>query len=426
MRTADGRFEVLSDRTQAPSGAGYSLENRIVISRALPGMFRDCNVERLAPFFGSLRETLASLAPAGRDKPRIVLLTPGPYNETYSEHSYLARYLGYSLVQGNDLTVRDGNVYLKTLGGLQRVDVIMRRVDDDFCDPLELYAGSYLRRARACCSPFCQGNVMIANALGTGILQAPGFLPFLPGLCQRLLGEELKLPSVSTWWCGGTAELGYVLENLDKMVIKSAFPTRGEDPAFGRDLTRAQLADLADRIKARPERYVAQSQTMSCTAPALTDHGVEPRRFVVRSFLAARGDSYSVMNGALTRMTRSSDSLVVSLQRGGGSKDTWILSEGPVRPVTLLPSLSQPAPLPCGVGDLPSRIADDLFWLGRYVERAEAHVRLARVAFARLTDRIGVDNAYAAQILGQALGVDFAGPFGPEHLRRVHRNLAGR
>ncbi len=175
-------IEVLSDRTQAPSGAGYSLENRIVLSRALPAAFRQCNVQRLAPFFGALRDTLLSLAPAeSTENPRIVLLTPGPYNETYFEHSYLARYLGYPLVQGNDLTVRDATVYLKTVGGLQRVDVILRRVDDDFCDPLELFAGSYLG-VPGLLQSVRQGNVTVANALGTGVLQAPGLLPFLPGI----------------------------------------------------------------------------------------------------------------------------------------------------------------------------------------------------------------------------------------------------
>jgi len=401
VRTSEGRYEVLSDRTQAPSGAGYSLENRIVLSRALPSLFRQGNVERLAPFFASLRESLASLALANRENPRVVLLTPGPYNETYFEHSYLARYLGYSLVQGNDLTVRDNNVYLKTLGGLQRVDVILRRVDDYFCDPVELYGGSYLgvpgllRAVRS-------GNVAVANALGAGVLQAPGFLPFLPGLCRRLLDEELKLPSVPTWWCGQPKELQYVLEHLPEMVIKSAYPTPGEDPVFGHTLTHAQISEWTAKIKARPDRYIGQQQVTPCTAPVLIDEQAHPRRFVVRSYLAAQGDSYTVMHGGLTRITPSDDSLVVSLQRGGGSKDTWILADGPVSNVTLLPPASQPVALSRGGGDLPSRIADDLFWLGRYVERAESQVRLARGAFARIIDEGGMENAHAIEVLAAA------------------------
>jgi len=213
VRAADGGFEVLSDRTQAPSGAGYSLENRIVLSRVLPSVFRECRVRRLAPFFSSLRTSLAELGPANRESPRVVLLTPGPYNETYFEHVYLARYLGYTLVQGNDLTVRDARVYLKTLGGLQPVDVILRRVDDDYCDPLELYPDSFLG-VPGLLMAAREGNVAIANALGSGVLQAPGFLPFLPALARRLLGEELRLPSVRTWWCGDEGSRGYVLEHL--------------------------------------------------------------------------------------------------------------------------------------------------------------------------------------------------------------------
>ena len=403
VRTPEGRFEVLSDRTQAPSGAGYSLENRIALSRSIPTIFRQCNVQRVAPFFRALRDTLSVLAPDGRDNPRIVLLTPGPYNETYFEHSYLAQYLGYSLVHGNDLTVRDETVYLRTVGGLQRVDVILRRVDDDYCDPLELYAGSYLG-VPGLLQSVREGNVTVANALGAGVLQAPGFLPFLPGMCRYLLGEELKLPSVPTWWCGQPAELAFVLDHLHEMVIKSAYPTQGADPVFGPELGREQLSELAAAIKFRPERYVAQNPVMSCSTPALIDNQLQPRRFVVRSYLAASGDSYAVMDGGLTRFTPSSESLVVSLQHGGGSKDTWILADGPVSQVTLLAGGVQPIPFSRGAGDLPSRIADDLYWLGRYIERAEVQVRLARAAYRRIIEENGFEEARAAEILAASRG----------------------
>jgi uncharacterized circularly permuted ATP-grasp superfamily protein/uncharacterized alpha-E superfamily protein len=394
VRTPEGQYQVLSDRTQGPSGAGYSLENRIVTSRALPSIFRECNVERLAPYFAAMRESLGVLAPSNFENPRIVLLTPGPYNEVYFEHSYLSRYLGYPLVQGNDLTVRDTNVYLKTLSGLQRVDVILRRVDDDFCDPLELYADSHLG-VPGLLQAVRLGNVAVANALGAGLLQAPGFLPFLPALCRHLLGEELLLPSVPTWWCGQPDGLNYVLEHLGEMAIKSAYPARGSDPIFGRDLTHDQLLALSRRIKARPEQYVGQSQVMCCTTPALLRDQAEPRRFVLRTYLTAHADSYSVMTGGLTRFTKTTDSLVVSIQKGGGSKDTWILAEGPVSQVTLLPSLGEPVALSRGGGDLPSRVADDLFWLGRFVERGEGQVRLARCIFARMMDQSGVDYSNA-------------------------------
>jgi uncharacterized circularly permuted ATP-grasp superfamily protein/uncharacterized alpha-E superfamily protein len=401
VRNETGGFEVLSDRTQAPSGAGYTLENRIVLSRALPSVFRQCQVQRLAPFFVSLRETLTELAPANHENPRIVLYTPGPYNETYFEHSFLARYLGYALVQGNDLTVRDTIVYMKTLGGLQRVDVILRRVDDNFCDPLELLPDSYLG-VPGLLQAVRRGNVAVANAIGCGVLQAPGFLPFLPAVCRYLLGEELKLPSVQTWWCGQPEILEFVAQHLSEMVIKSAYPTLGEDPVFGQTLTRDELSTLERKIRRRPANYVAQKQMMSCTTPALIGEEVQPRRFVVRSYLSAYGDSYTVMNGGLSRITQSNDALVVSLQKGGRSKDTWILSEGPVSPVTLLPSTAQPIAISRGGSDLPSRLAEDLYWLGRYSERTDTQARLARGTIARMVDQTGFDSAHAVQVLASA------------------------
>ena len=401
VRNEEGQFEVLSDRTQAPSGAGYSLENRIVLSRALPSVFRKSNVQRLAPFFVSLRETLSELAPANHDNPRIVLFTPGPYNETYFEHSFLARYLGYALVQGNDLTVRDSTVYMKTLGGLQRVDVILRRVDDNFCDPLELYPDSYLG-VPGLLQAVRRGNVAVANAIGCGVLQAPGFLPFLPAVCRYLLGEDLKLPSVQTWWCGQPDILEFVAQHLPEIVIKSAYPTQGEDPMFGQNLTHEQLAALEQKIRTRPACYVAQKQVMSSTAPALIGEQVQPRRFVVRSYLSAYGESYTVMNGALSRITQSNDSLVVSLQKGGRSKDTWILSDGPVTPVTLLPPTTQPIAISRGGNDLPSRQAEDLYWSGRYSERTDAQARLGRGAISRMIDQAGFDSAHAVQVLASA------------------------
>jgi uncharacterized circularly permuted ATP-grasp superfamily protein/uncharacterized alpha-E superfamily protein len=424
VRNSDGQYEVLTDRTQAPSGAGYSLENRIVLSRALPTMFRQCNVERLAPFFSALRESLSSLSLTNRDNPRVVLLTPGPYNETYFEHSYLARYLGYALVQGNDLTVRDNIVYLKTLSGLQRVDVILRRVDDNFCDPVELYAGSFLG-VPGLLHSVRLGNVAVANAIGTGVLHAPGFLPFLPALCRRLLGEELKLPSVPTWWCGQAKEMQYVLEHLSEMVIKSAYPTAGEDPVFGHALTKEQIAELSAKIKAYPDRYVGQNEVVPSTTPALINDRVRPRRFVVRTYLAAQGDSYTVMHGGLTRITPSDDSLIVSLQQGGGSKDTWILSDGPVSQVTLLPPAGDPVALSRSGGDLPSRIADDLFWLGRYVERAESQVRLARGVLSRIMDQNGTENLHAIEVLAAEWPEGVHAPTDPEFTAEFINRVLG-
>jgi len=398
IRSAAGQFRVLCDRTQAPSGAGYSLENRSVLSEVLPTVFRQSNVQRLAPFFTAMRRTLTSLARSNVENPRVVLLTPGPYNETYFEHAYLAQYLGYALVQGNDLTVRDGRVYMKMLGELQRVDVILRRVDDDFCDPLELFPNSYLG-VPGLVEAVRQGNVAVANALGTGVLQMPAFLPFLPTLCRRFLDEELMMPSVETWWCGEPDSLRHVLDNLPNLVIKHAFPAPSSDPQFGEELTRSQLAQLRDRMTAKPSQFVAQQRLVSRTAPVLLNERVEARRFVMRAYLAAADGSYTVMSGGLARVAAAEDSLVVSLQKGGGSKDTWILADRPV----IEPAPSAPRPhaveLNRGGGDLPSRVADNLFWLGRYVHRAESDVRIARSLVGRLADYGRVERPGTAEIL---------------------------
>jgi uncharacterized alpha-E superfamily protein len=212
----------------------------------------------------------------------------------------------------------------------------------------------------------------------------------------------LKLPSVQTWWCGQAEILEYVVQHLSEMVIKSAYPTLGEDPVFGQNLTRDELAALEKKIRLRPANYVAQKQVMSCTTPALIGEEVQPRRFVVRSYLSAYGDSYTVMNGGLSRITQSNDMLVVSLQKGGRSKDTWILSDSPVSPVTLLPASTQPIAISRGGGDLPSRLAEDLYWLGRYSERTDAQARLARGTIARMIDDTGFDSAHAVQVLASA------------------------
>ena len=402
-RAPDGRWWALADRTQAPSGAGYALENRIVLSRALPELFRECRVQRLAGFFRALRETLRGLAPRHRENPRIALLTPGAYNETYFEHAYLARYLGYTLVEGADLTVRDQAVFLKTLGGLEPVDVILRRLDDDFCDPLALRTESSLGVA-GLVQAVRAGRVAVANALGSGLVETSSLLAFLPGLCRHLLGAELAIPSVATWWCGQPRELGYVIDHLERFVIKPAFPGLGLEPVFGAHLAANAREELIARMRERPHAFVAQEQVPLSTAPVWCGDHVEPRQIVLRTYVVASGDGYQAMPGGLTRAASSRDSLVVSMQRGGGSKDTWVMSEGPVSPITLLRPAGAPVDLSRGGGELPSRVADNLYWVGRYVERAEATARLLRGILARLADG-GSGEAPELVTLGDALAV---------------------
>src|SRR4029453_8743236 len=358
-RSPAGQWWVLADRTQAPAGAGYALENRIVLLRNLPEAFRDCQVHRLASFFCAQSDTLMGLAPQPHDPPRVVLLTPGPYNETYFEHAYLARYLGFTLVEGGDLTVRDRRVFIKTLEGLQPVGVIFRRLDDSFCDPLELRSDSSLsvaglvEGARA-------GNVTIANALGSGVIETAAIMPFLPGLCRHLFGEELMLPSVATWWGGQPRELQYVLEHLDQLVAKRAFPTEAREPVFGRKLGDREKSLLAAELRARPDHFVAQEEVALSAAPVWHQHGMEPRPVVFRTYVATAGDSYVVMPGGLTRVSGAHDVPIVWVRRGGGSRAPGGVSEGPVSAATLL---ARPgwAPRPERAGNaLPSRVAEGL------------------------------------------------------------------
>jgi uncharacterized circularly permuted ATP-grasp superfamily protein len=359
-RSPDGRWWVLADRTQAPSGAGYALENRLVSTRVLGDVFRAAQVRRLASFFAVYRETLRSLVPQHRENPRIVLLTPGPYNETYFEHAFLARYLGFTLVQGGDLTVRENSVFLKTLGGLLPVDLIIRRQDDSFCDPVELRADSMLGVA-GLLQAVRMGQVAVTNALGSGLAESAAPAAFLPNLCRHILGEELKMPTVATWWCGQPQALSYVTDNLSNLVIKPASPDHRHEPIFGARLSDKQRERLIAEMRAFPADYVAQEQVALATVPVWDERQLQPRHFVLRVYLVASGDSYTVMPGGLTRVTTSLDSLVVSMQHGGGSKDTWVLADQPAAEFSLLRPDSVPIEVNRATIDLPSRIADNLF-----------------------------------------------------------------
>ncbi len=408
-RSPNGTFFVMSDRTQTPAGVGYALENRIVLSRALPDIFRDCNVRRLAQFFLTFRETLINAAPRNKDNPRVVVLTPGPYSETYFEHSYLARYLGYTLVEGGDLTVRDSQVYLKTLAGLEPVDVILRRLDDDFCDPLELRADSFLGVA-GLVQAVHAGTVSVINALGTGLAQTPALAPFLPTLCRRLLDQDMLLRSAASWWCGDPASLSYVLDHPEDLVIKQTFPRRGVNPVFMQNLSTAQRADMLAEIRRNPQLFVAQEQLTLATTPVLTENGFEPRHMQMRVHLvASRADSYAVMPGGLTRFSASSETLVVSMQEGGGSKDTWVIADGPVDNLSLLPPTGQNVTINRGGNDLSSRSADNLFWLGRYMERAEGLTRLMRGILLRAASQaVGRTSSEIPILLSVAIGQSHA------------------
>ena len=373
-RSPDGRWWVLADRTQAPSGSGYALENRTIVSNLLPELFRTSNVVRLAPFFRAQRDALTSLA--GCENPRIVLLTPGPHNETYFEHSYLAKYLGFTLVEGRDLTVRDRRVYLKTVEQLEQVDVILRRVDDSFCDPLELRSDSLLG-VSGLVDAIVAGNVKVANALGSGVIESAAIMPFLPGLARTLLNERLKIPSVATWWCGQPNALSWVLDNLDSVVVKPAFPTLGMEPVFGADLANGQKAEFMERMRTHPHEFVAQEQVALSTAPVWENGILDSRSVVLRTYVLNTGSGWVAIPGGLVRVAGAYGQ-VVSMQKGGHSKDTWVLSDKPVDTFSLLKSPAAPVVLRRIPRVVPSSVADNTFWLGRSVERAENIARILR------------------------------------------------
>jgi uncharacterized circularly permuted ATP-grasp superfamily protein/uncharacterized alpha-E superfamily protein len=385
-RGPDGRWRVVGTRAQAPSGAGYALENRVTVSRLFPDAFRELRVHMLARFFRVLLDTLLSGAPSAGETPHVVLLTPGPYNETYFEHAYLARYLGFTLVEGGDLAVRDDRVYLKTLSGLRRVHAILRRLDDDFCDPLELRADSTLG-VPGLVQAWRSGHVLIANAFGTGVLESPGLFGFLPAASQRLLGEEMALPSVATWWCGEQAALEDGARRLADMVIKPAFPDRAMEPVFGGSLDSASREEWLGRLRSSPELYCLQERLPLSHAPVWNAGHLESRAMMLRVFLASdgRGD-YHVMPGGLSRIA-GEERHVVSGQYGGSSKDTWVLSDAPIEAFSLLPGRLGPEDIERTPRALSSRAGEGLFWLGRYAERSENVARLLRAVLTRLPDR---------------------------------------
>jgi uncharacterized circularly permuted ATP-grasp superfamily protein/uncharacterized alpha-E superfamily protein len=398
-RGPDGRWLILGDRSEAPSGSGFALENRIVISRMLPDAFRKCRVERLAPYFLALRETLRRLARQRRDNPRVVLLSQGPGDANYFEDAYLARYLGYTLAYGDDLAVRNNRVMLKTLAGLLPVNVILRRPNAESCDPLDLEENAssgpagLVEAARA-------GNVSIANPLGSGLVESPVLMSFLPALCRTLLSEEPVLPGVATWWCGDPASLDYALANREQLIFRHAFRRRGREREASRRLFDMSSSELAHTVRSDPAMFIAQERVARSSTPVWNDEReesrdrpaaertasgkVEPSHIALRTFLVASGESYVVMAGGLGRVSRGAEPLFISILAGERSKDVWVLSEKPVSPISLLAHPGKPIELRRSGAELPSRVADHVYWLGRQLERAEAGARLLRAIGFRL------------------------------------------
>lgn len=380
-RGPDGRLWVVNDRAEAPSGMGYALENRSSTSRILPELFKDINVKQPFNFFKDFNQLLIDSAPNNKENPTIIILTPGPHNETYFEHAYLSSFLGYPLLKGNDLVVRDNKVWIKTLKTLVQVDVILRRVDDAFVDPLELRGDSYLGVA-GLLDVVRQQNVTIVNPVGSGVLENPGLIPFMNSISNYFLKEDLKLPQIASWWCGQKKERDFVLENLKRFVVKPIDLTNRESIHFCEFLNKEELEELKAEILAKPYRFVAQEKIYFSTAPNFTNGYLEPRKVMCRTFSVAKGDSYSVMPGGLSRVAGERENVRVSNQRGGTSKDFWVTKTNDVEEEKNTQRYNwshSSSHTMVGIDNLPSNTAENLFWSGRYLARTLVTARYIRM-----------------------------------------------
>lgn len=398
-RGPDGRWWVLGDRTQAPSGGGYALENRLATSRAMGNDLPRLQVQRLASFFQGFRQALGQMR--GPSSARVGLLTPGPYNETYYEQAFLARYLGFLLLEGGDLIMRNDALYVRTVRGLKQLDVLWRRVDADFCDPLELRADSRLgvpglvQAARAAAGAAAggsaggsgggSGGLTCVNSLGAGLLESRAFMAYMPRLCQALLGEPLALPNIATWWRGDADMRAQADQAGADTVTLSAFGT--SLPLDGAHLGHGPATTLLDSEQVSQESV--RLSTMPTFAPG--DEGQEngttlqPRPVSLRVFLARNAQGWQVMPGGFARVSDTDDTRALSMQDGSRSCDVWVRSLAPSDRTTLLPKTSG-QPIRRVPGTLPARAADNLFWLGRYTERAQMCLRLARAYLSRCAD----------------------------------------
>lgn len=380
-RGRDGQWRVVADRTDAPAGLGYALETRVLISGLLPAVFRQCQVERLAPFFIALRETLRRQAPRSRDNPRVVLLTRGPASKYYVEDAQLARYLGYTLVEGGDLTARGDRVWLKTLGGLLEVDVIVRRQGDDDCDPLELRSDS-LHGVPGLLQVVRAGHVLVANAIGSALAQAPALTALLPTLAREWFGEELRLPAVESAWCGDESACRRALDRLSQLVIRPAYGWG--KPIYGGELSSVELEALRTRIAQHPARYVAQEAVQPACGPTWQAGRIGAAYLGLRGYAVAGANGHEALLGGLARVADTPAAIERSRVITERRKDVWMLTAGAVREISLLPQLGQAIALRRGGAELPSRVGDNMFWLGRQIERAEGAARLLRTTLGRL------------------------------------------
>ncbi len=402
-RGPDGRWWVLGDRTQAPSGAGFALENRVATIRAFPDLPDDVHLHRLAGFFRQFRDGLLELADGQLGQ--IGVLTPGANNETYYEHAWLARYLGFLLLEGEDLTVRDGQLRVRTVSGPQPVSVLWRRLDSAFMDPLELRGDSWIGTPGSV-GAIRAGSVCMANALGSGVLETRALQAFLPGICQALTGEDLQLPGIATWWCGQDTAREEVIEQIDRMMIGPAYSTRlpyedTEATLLGARLDPDDRRQLLQRLRHHGAQWVAQEAVTLSTTPVPIDGRLEPRPFVLRAFAARTPNGWTIMPGGFARIGAQVDTRAIAMQLGGQAADVWVVSREAVRQDSLMHAGDSVQRREATT--LPSRAAENLLWLGRYIERSEAVARILRAYHVRLAEDLGDQPLPLLDVLGGLL-----------------------
>ncbi|MDD8024247.1 MAG: circularly permuted type 2 ATP-grasp protein [Paracoccaceae bacterium] len=441
-RSPDGSWLVLGDRTQAPSGAGFALENRMATGRIFPERFPRAHIHRLAGFFGAFRTAMEGLAQGSGGRERMAgILTPGPHNDSYYEHTYIARYLGLMLLEGEDLLVENGQAMVRTIEGPQPLGVLWRRIDAAFADPLELDSRSQIGTP-GLMEAVRQGNLSLVNALGSGILETRAMLAFLPKIAQVLTGEKLTLPNIATWWCGGATERAYVQDNAARMMIGSAYACDlpfdlGATTALGGTFRGSARDSIAEWLQAEGPQLVGQEAVTLSTTPAwvldpdadLSEGRVLPRPMTVRVFAARTPQGWTFMKGGYARIGRAGDATALAMQRGGSVADVWIVSDRPVPQETLALTRSgdfrRASP-----GTLPARSADNLFWLGRYVERTEDAIRLIRAYHLRLaaTDNPADPRLRSLTEFLEAYGYDLDQPVPDALLERIEaaRSCAGK
>ncbi|HSB22966.1 MAG TPA: circularly permuted type 2 ATP-grasp protein [Burkholderiaceae bacterium] len=429
-RGPEGRWWVLSQRLQAPSGLGYLLENRLLVAQEFPEAFAELHVQRVAAAFGGLLSALRALGPAG-NRSRIVLLTPGPAHETYFEQVFLARHLGIALVEGNDLTVRDRQLYLKTMQGLERVHGVLRRVDDEWLDPLELRSDSALG-VPGLLQALRAGEVVLANTPGAGVLESPGLAAFWPGVAQRLLGEELLLPASTHWWCGEDSVWQAQRARLSEFVVAATFPasatTQGFEPVVAADLDAAQRTALSARVDADSSAFTLQARVLPSHTPVWDGSAIDSRAAVLRVFALTDGrGGWQVLPGGMARVAARRERGLdpwLSMQHGSASADLWVMTHGAVDPTSLLPPPLSASDLAEQQRTVTSRAAENLFWLGRYTERAEFIVGLVRTALETLRPASAAVREWLGELVQRHGLVPEGTPTPSQSLRVFERALA--